>query len=66
MDEIKEEIEFRTVDEFGNEIHLHKKFSEDGLENGINIYSLYEEFINFLKASGFGEETINMVQLVKK
>jgi len=56
--------EFRLIDEFGNDTKLIKETTVDSTENGTDIYFLYEEFVKFLKAAGFGDSTIDKIQYI--
>jgi len=62
--EILVEVEIRTVDEYGNESHMINKFTEDGIDNGLNAILLFEQLKCFMKMAGYGDETINQIQWI--
>ena len=66
MDEKLHDIEFemRTVDEFGNEEHMNKKYKANATYNGFDAAFLYEQVIRFMRMAGFGEDTIEQIQWV--
>ena len=63
--EILIEVEIRTVDEYGNESHMINKFTEDGIDNGLNAILLFEQLKCFMKMAGYGESTIDMIKWVE-
>jgi hypothetical protein len=66
MEQDKIITEFKLIDEFGSGTTMSKETTLDGTENGMtDVYFLYEQFVSFLKACGFSDKTISMIQLIE-
>ena len=65
MEENKVKVDFAYTDEFGNESRLAKSFTEGSIM-GTNLEFLVDEFKYFLLAAGFGQSTVDCVQIVEE
>jgi hypothetical protein len=57
--------EFSYTDEFGQESHVVKTFTEDYIESIGSFYMLIEEFKLFLAMAGYTRDLVDQIQIVE-
>lgn len=58
-------IDFFYTDEFGQESRLVKTFTPEVLEVTNSFDLLFDEFINFMKATGFSKKEVDKIKYVE-
>ena len=64
MEDRQIEVDFRVLDDDGNEDRMIKKMNISATDNGVNAYFMYEQLIYFMRMVGYGESTIAKIQWV--
>lgn len=64
MEDRQIEVDFRVLDDDGNEDRMIKKMNISATDNGVNAYFMYEQLIYFMRMVGYAEETIAKIQWV--
>ena len=64
MEDRQIEVDFRVLDDDGNEDRMIKKMNISATDNGVNAYFMYEQLIYFMRMVGYGEETIAKIKWV--
>ena len=64
MEDRQIEVDFRVLDDDGNEERMIKKMNISATDNGVNAYFMYEQLIYFMRMAGYAEETIAKIQWV--
>ena len=59
-------IEFRISDENGCDTKSSRTIPFGNTDSGVDIYLMYEEFINFLRLVGFHDTTISKIQYIEE
>ena len=65
MEDRQIEVDFRVLDDDGNEDRMIKKMNISATDNGVNAYFMYEQLIYFMRMVGYGEETIAKIKWVE-
>ena len=64
MEDRQIEVDFRVLDDDGNEDRMIKKINISSTDNGVNAYFMYEQLIYFMRMVGYGESTIAKIKWV--
>ena len=64
MEDKQIEVDFRVLDDDGNEERMIKKMNVSATDNGVNAYFMYEQLIYFMRMVGYGESTIAKIKWV--
>ena len=64
MEDKQIEVDFRVLDDDGNEDRMIKKINISSTDNGVNAYFMYEQLIYFMRMVGYGESTIAKIKWV--
>ena len=64
MEDRQIEVDFRVLDDDGNEERMIKKMNVSATDNGVNAYFMYEQLIYFMRMVGYGESTIAKIKWV--
>ena len=64
MEDKQIEVDFRVLDDDGNEDRMIKKMNISATDNGVNAYFMYEQLIYFMRMVGYGESTIAKIKWV--
>ena len=65
MEDKQIEVDFRVLDDDGNEDRMIKKINISSTDNGVNAYFMYEQLIYFMRMVGYGESTIAKIKWVE-
>ena len=64
MEDKQIEVDFRVLDDDGNEDRMIKKINISSTDNGVDAYFMYEQLIYFMRMVGYGESTIAKIKWV--
>ena len=64
MEDKQIEVDFRVLDDDGNEDRMIKKMNISATDNGVNAYFMYEQLIYFMRMVGYGESTIAKIKWI--
>ena len=65
MEDKQIEVDFRVLDDDGNEDRMIKKINISSTDNGVDAYFMYEQLIYFMRMVGYGESTIAKIKWVE-
>ena len=65
MEDKQIEVDFRVLDDDGNEARMIKKINISSTDNGVDAYFMYEQLIYFMRMVGYGESTIAKIKWVE-